>query len=102
MITLSRIAFYHKSASCALVVNKKGYFTLINLFSLEPGKGHAKELMQQIVDWADREQVKVILEPRQYGNSHGIPTTGLKAFYGRFGFVEVITTPISIMEREPQ
>ena len=88
--------FTHESAS-VLVTPREDYYWVSHLYSIIPKKGHAKELMQKVIEWADTAQVILSLEARQYGNVHGLTTTQLKIFYEGFGFIG----EAPFMTREP-
>lgn len=93
--------FQYESASLRLKpLPITGFFILVNLYSVTPRKGHATELMKIVTKWADENKAMLLLEPRLYGNPHGMPTELLPGFYGRFGF-EWHTSDI-FMRRVPQ
>lgn len=96
-----RIPMSYKSASVELL--RFDTYTIVQrLYSGEPKQGHATELMQQVIEFADRERIKLVLEARQFGNPYGLSTEQLKTFYGRFGFTQLPKTgDFVLMERNP-
>ena len=78
--------FQYEGAKLALRPHQ-GFWKLINLYSTYPRQGHATELMRIVTDYADRNHIRLVLEPKQYGDPRGMTTPQLFEFYKRFGFV---------------
>lgn len=77
--------FTYKSSSLELR-ERDGYMQLVNLYSKEPGKGHATSLLTKVCEYADQHGVTIQLIAKQYGNSHGLSNEQLSKLYERFGF----------------
>lgn len=92
--------FVYKSASLILTPDRPDTFRLQNLYSLEPGNGHASELLRQVAAEADKRGATLILTAKQYGNPRGLPTPQLIAFYGRYGFATTDST-MTRLPKEP-
>jgi len=84
-VSKDKAVFKYESAS-VMVTAMEDHYWISHLYSIVPQKGHATELMTMVTQWADENQVTLILEARQYGNVHGLTTSQLKAFYEKFGF----------------
>lgn len=94
------IHFRYERATCKLTVWNKKTSTLSNLYSVKRGQGHAKGVLQQVVDYADAHGLIVLLEVQRFGGDHLCPdNSGLRALYSKFGFVDC---GLNMMQRLPQ
>lgn len=94
------LTFRHGSASALLLIYDVGPSLVTSLYSNDPGKGHAKAVMQQIVDYADERGLELTLSARQFNNERGLKNPELIEFYRKFGF-ELINenSPVNAMMR---
>lgn len=94
------LRFRHKRATAKLVVWDKERATVSNLFSVQRGKGHAKGVMQKIVDYADDHGLILTLVVGMYGyaDKDSMDNAALKVFYAKFGFKDMGR---NFMERVP-
>lgn len=69
----------------------------LNTISSHRSKGYASQIMQRIIDDADRCCRVLMLHPEPYGL---ISATDLISFYQRFGFIVIQDEPV-IMARQP-
>lgn len=60
------------------------YFNRINVPESMRGQGFGKQLLNQVVEWADANQYTIILEINPYGQ---LNKQQLRALYARFGWV---------------
>lgn len=101
---LVSVRFQHEGASAKLTTMGDGRYSVTNVFSKFPGMGHARCVMQQLVDYADKHQLKLILTVQEYRgqNGRGFNNEQLEAFYSKFGFVRHSNSfPPHIMYRNP-
>lgn len=83
------VHFSYERATCRLTVWNKKQATLSNLYSVKRGRGHAKSVLQLVIDYADANGLTLLLEVRRFGGDHLCPdNSGLKALYSKFGFVD--------------
>lgn len=80
------LTFRHGSASALLLIYEFGPCLVTTLYSNDPGKGHAKAVMQEIVDYADERGLSLALSARQFNNERGLNNDQLILFYEKFGF----------------
>ena len=90
--------FKYQSASCILKFGD-GFARLTNLYSTNPGQGHASMLMREVIDFADKHGVILVLEVGQYGNPRGLNNDQLKVFYEKYEFV---SAGGRVMKRTPK
>lgn len=83
------IKFKHETAQVQLIVWENGDATVSALYSKERKQGHATALMQQVVEYADERNMRLILDAQQFGHPIGPDNSYLVAFYERFGFMVV-------------
>jgi len=98
------IKFSHESASARIVTASDGTGSLTGVYSKERRKGHAKGLMQKVTEYADENQVIVLLTVQRYGykDNEALDNIQLMQFYKKFGFDVVPTdTKILRMRRYP-
>ena len=91
----------HKSASVTLRPTTDNKVWVANLYSEERMKGHARELMQKVVDRADAQDMTLQLDARAYGTPYGMSTGALILFYESFGFQRIPEVTKHLMERQP-
>lgn len=88
---MPHVDFKYESASAKLeeLGPAKTTYSLRNLFSRSRGQGHAKGVMQQIVQYADDNNITILLVIQRYGykDKKALDNSQLKAFYEKFGFV---------------
>ena len=80
------LTFRHGSTSALLLIYEVGPSLVTTLYSNDPGKGHAKAVMQEIVDYADERGLSLALSARQFNNERGLNNDQLILFYKKFGF----------------
>lgn len=98
------VTFRRQSASLVLHYEEDGGAKISNLYSQERGKGHARELMNAVLEQTDREGLVVWLEVQRFGNPRdGLDNFQLMDFYQSFGFVPKPEDykPPRWMERQP-
>lgn len=85
---MQTLLFKHEGASAKLSFWATGEpWVLKDLWSDTPGEGHAKAVMEQIIEYADKENIAIQLIAQQYGPiRHGMDTKDLVIFYQKFGF----------------
>jgi GNAT superfamily N-acetyltransferase len=59
------------------------YFNRLNVPEKIRNRGIATELMNELVDWADLEEINILLDINPYGD---MSYNDLKKFYKKFGF----------------
>jgi len=91
----------HKSASVTLRPLPENKVWLANLYAEERMQGHAKELMQKVVDQADAAGITLQLDARAFGHPYGMSTGALIVFYEEFGFHHIMGVGKHLMERDP-
>lgn len=83
--------FLYGGAQAKLVIWDVEEATLSDVSSRIRGQGHARNVLQQIVDYADSENLTVRLTVQSFGfrNFQGTSLNNdqLEEFYGKFGFV---------------
>lgn len=72
------------------------YFNRLNVPAPIRGRGIAKKLMNQVVEWADQNQIYIHLDINPYGD---LNLEQLTSFYKRYGFQE---KDKKFMIRKPQ
>ena len=84
------IRFRCGGATAKLVRLSPVNYALSNLYSRHRGRGDAKGVMQDVVDYADTHQftIRLIAEPYGPPNLPCPDIPSLMAFYERFGFME--------------
>ena len=90
MLKPHEIRFRCGGATAKLVRLTPVNYALSNLYSRSRGKGHAKGVMQDVVDYADVHQFTIRLIAEPYGPDHISKANmeSLMAFYERFGFAK--------------
>ncbi len=80
------IRFRHVSATATvnLVDPKLGF--LNSVYSRVRREGHATALMNQVIAWADENEVMLLLTAQTYGSESTLSNQALVEFYRRFGF----------------
>lgn len=81
--------FRYEGASLRLVEMEQGLVALSNLWSKTRGQGHVRALLQEAVDYADENNLKVVLVAQQYGKPSvkTLSNQQLQSLYEKFGFV---------------
>jgi len=60
---------------------------LSSLYSQRRGQGHATTLLEEVVEYADKNGISLWLEVRRYGDPHGgLDNSQLIRLYEKFGF----------------
>lgn len=98
------VKFQHESASAQFQYVDKDVVFLNNLWSEERGQGHASELMNKIVTYADQNQLTIIIIAQRYGNPNrsALNNRQLEEFYVKFGFdYDGVQSRPSSMKRYP-
>jgi hypothetical protein len=102
------IVFEHKSARCELVVwdDIPLLASLSEVHSAVKGQGHATRLLNDVIDYADKNGLTIASAAQPYGDEEGaLSFTQLINFYKKFGFVFADTCDSeygAYMERKPQ
>lgn len=79
--------FRYKSAQATLKVESGSLAQITNLYANVPRQGHATEVLNQIIAFADEFAVELWLSAQRYGKPHhGMDNAALVRFYGSFGF----------------
>lgn len=103
---MRELRFTYGGASAKLVKQNRTLAVLSTLYSRQLGQGHATQVVQKIVDYADAHGFTLILiaNPFGYGTSHPVPDIyRLTAFYQKFGFeFEHGSKPPYFMTRLPR
>lgn len=103
---MASMIFRYQGASAKLhPIDVEGrLYEIRNLWSRAPRMGHAKEVVQMIVDHADQYGWTLQVVAQQYGrlDSRGMTNRELVSFYESFGF-EVTRKKAPVrLERAPQ
>jgi GNAT superfamily N-acetyltransferase len=80
------VSFRYGTATARLIFLDVGIFTLSSLFSRDRRKGDAKQLMHEIVNYADKHRLILRLIVQQYGKERGLDNLQLEDFYRKYGF----------------
>lgn len=82
------VRFTHKGASARLTVWGRYDATLSNVFSKNRGKGEATQLLEKIMNYADRHELSliVLVQAFHYADKMSPDNAGLAAWYHKFGF----------------
>ena len=85
---MTTVPLVYESAKALLHVFENGLASLSDVHVTDLRQGHATGLMKQIEQYADDNNLQVMLEVRRYGDPHhGMSNAQLEQFYSRFGFV---------------
>lgn len=87
------ILIKYESAS-ARVKQVDGEYVLINVYSRDRGKGHGSGLMERVIEYADRNQIRLKLIARPYktvARGDILSSEALVDFYRRYGFISDYT-----------
>ncbi len=79
------ILFKYESASAKLIYIDAGTCMLVNVYSLKRGLGHAKGVLQEVIDYADEYGATIILIAQSSPRS-SLTNKQLEELYSRFGF----------------
>lgn len=97
----------HRSASCRIAIAeglpqemRDQTREVLDVRSENPGKGHARALMHEIIAEADRAWITLIVQVRPFHD--GMTQEQLEAFYTRNGFDNIQTEPVVLMVRSPE
>lgn len=103
-ITMAKtIKFKHISATCILVVWGDGKASLGDVYSADKGKGHATQMLNEVIRYADEKKLTIVSAAEPYGEEPRLNLPQLIRFYEKFGFVFMDNNPISpYMERAPK
>ena len=102
MSTVTTLTLTHKSASCTVALWGDGTASISNVYSEQKRKGHARELMNKVMAYADKEHLLLKTAAEPYGEEPRIPIEKLTEFYVSFGFTVLGDDPEYVfMEREP-
>lgn len=84
------IRFKYEGASAKLTVWGAHDATLSSIFSLSRGKGHATQLLEKIMDYADKNDLTVVIlvQAYHYADRMSPNNAGLRHWYRKFGFVD--------------
>jgi GNAT superfamily N-acetyltransferase len=93
--------FQHESATVRLRYTADARALVIGLYSKDRNKGHATELMNKVVQYADDRSVTLALIAQQFGQPIGPDNAYLEKFYARFGFVREFPFSCIYMVRKP-
>lgn len=84
---MERLSFKYESASADVNVDQSARVAVIfNFHSDTQGLGHGSMLMQQLVDYFDKQGYDAYLTAKPYG-THKMTLRVLIRFYERFGFI---------------
>lgn len=79
--------FTCQSAQVTMTHSDSKTAKLSNLYSQERGKGHATSLLEEVMDYADKNGISLWLEVQRYGNPrNGLDNSQLIRLYEKFGF----------------
>lgn len=99
---LTRTTFRYGDAEVTLVYEDDKTAMLVGLFSKSRGRGDAKAVMMEAMQYADKHGLGVWLEARRYGDWRtSLNNDQLISFYERFGFDLVGQPRSNLMTREP-
>ena len=86
----SLLHFSHKSARARLTIWGAYDATLSNVFSTDRGRGHATRLLEKVMNYADRNELTVVLlvQAYHYADGRSPDNAGLANWYKKFGFVD--------------
>ena len=97
------VNFKHESATCILVLWDDGTVSLSSVHSTDRQKGHATELLNNVMRWVDDRGVLLKTAAEAFGDGPKMSTTQLVEFYKKFGFVPFDDgTNYIYMERPPK
>lgn len=98
------VRFQHEGASAKLTTMGDGRYSVTNVFSKFPGMGQARCVMEQLVAYADKHELQLVLTVQEYRGQtgRGFNNEQLETFYSKFGFVRHPNSfPPHIMYRDP-
>lgn len=98
------VKFKNEFASALLVVWDNSSATISNLYSRKRRYGFGTEVIKQIVEFADNNNLRLILKAEEYGRYAKPDNSKLTKFYEKFGFVLLFHEngkPSPIMMRDP-
>ena len=95
--------FQHESAHARLTVWEDQTATVSGLYSRSRGKGFAKVVMQEIIDYADLMGLDLSLNVSSYGPEfgHKFSDRMLVEFYKTFGFTVVEDDALPVLMERP-
>lgn len=81
------VDFNHESASCTVAVDGNAG-TVLRVYSKTRGEGHATGLLTKVIEYADKNGLRLNLRARQYGGpiQTMLSNEDLVKFYEKFGF----------------
>lgn len=82
------VPFKYESASATLHFLEPDVVVLKNVRASKLNRGHATAVMQQVIDYADKNDLTIQLSVQRYAYSdnQALDNDQLKAFYEKFGF----------------
>lgn len=96
------VQFREESASAHLIMFNDHEAVLSSVKSENRRQGHARLLLQKIMEYADDNGIVITLTVNRYGHPIGPPNEVLKALYSEFGFVVIGGIEAKpIMQRTP-
>lgn len=97
------LKFNHELATARVALWDDGTGFISGVYSRSRGKGHGTRVMQDIIDYADKYNLKLQLDVQRYGDPHGgKDNQELEDWYASFGFKVVPDTGRPVrMERLP-
>lgn len=102
---MKAMTFRYGQASAYIFPLSDDVYAVSNLFSRARGQGHAKGVMQQVIDYADTYDITLRLIAQRYGNPMhpALDNPQLIEFYGNFGFEkEGESKPITMVRHPSQ
>lgn len=99
--TTDMFDFNHKSATCMIIDWLDGTATLSDVYAVDRRKGHATELLNTVMRWADERGLVLKTAAAAHGEGDRMSTLQLVEFYSKFGFArtENIEDDYIYMER---
>lgn len=101
------IVFKYKSATCELILwdgEDTGKASLSEVHSAVKGQGHATQMLNEVIRYADDHSLTIVSAAEPYGYEPGsLNLRLLMNFYKKFGFVFTSDEPDNtFMERTPK
>lgn len=87
------IRFQYEQASAKLESLTADLYLIRNLWSKTRRRGHAREVMKKIVDYADGHDITLRIVAQPYGKGDILNSADLENFYKTFGFQRESDSP---------
>ncbi|OQA41235.1 MAG: hypothetical protein BWY50_01869 [Spirochaetes bacterium ADurb.Bin315] len=83
-------SFIYESATARIRIFQPNQGVVTNVHAGHKRQGHGSKVMQLITEYADANQLNLVLIVQGYGRAETMSNKELEAFYAKFGFAKVL------------